>query len=108
MSNAKTLLEPISNLLEPLRQKFEKFEYGSRKKTRTFKLLNIKGLYIFLVYIFKVRENTLLMTISRRVKRFTPIYPTLEPRTLPWRRDEKSISKNPAPYSSGQKIPRPS
>ena len=85
MNNArygqKTLLEPISNLLEPLRQKFEKFEYGSREKTRTFKSLNIKGLYIFLVYIFKVRENTLLMTILRRVKRFTLIYPPLEPRT---------------------------
>ena len=81
ISGRKTLLEPISNLLEPLRKKVEKFEYGSREKTRTFKSLNINDLYIFLVYIFKVRENTLLMTILSHVKRFTPIYPTLEPRT---------------------------
>jgi hypothetical protein len=81
MSNAKRFEKSISNFLEPARRKFEKFEYGSREKTRTFKSLNIKYLCIYLYIYLRVRENTLLMAISRRLNRFTPLYPYLEPRT---------------------------
>lgn len=68
----------ISNLLV---KSSTKFEYGSRKKTRTFNALNINYLHIFLYIFFKVRKNTMLMTVLRDVKRFTPIYPHFEPRT---------------------------